>query len=79
MIQKKDSILDFKSQMILWTQIDFNPNFLTLIFTSSNLLQINVNALKIDSVFPVTVTILSGQLPSLMLILAPLCKRVKIE
>ena len=41
--------------------------------TSSNLLQIRVNALKIASVFPVTVTIRSGQLPSLMLILAPLC------
>ena len=40
--------------------------------TSSNLLQMSVNALKMDSVFPVTVMILSGQLPSLMLIFAPL-------
>ena len=43
-----------------------------LLLTSSNLLHINVNALKIDSVFPVTVTIRSGQVPSLMLIFAPL-------
>merc|ERR1719361_244604 len=33
-------------------------------------MQMSVNALKMDSVFPVTVTILSGQLPSLMLIFA---------
>ena len=49
--------------------------------TSSNLLQISVNALKIASVFPVTVTIRSGQVPSLMLIFAPLweLKILKIE
>lgn len=39
--------------------------------TSSNFLQISVNALKIALVDPVTVTILSGQDPSDMLILAP--------
>ena len=43
-----------------------------VLLTSSNLLHISVNALKIDSVFPVTVTIRSGQVPSLMLIFAPL-------
>ena len=43
-----------------------------ILLTSSNLLHISVNALKIDSVFPVTVTIRSGQVPSLMLIFAPL-------
>lgn len=40
--------------------------------TSSNFLQINVNALFIHSVVPVTVTIRSGQDPSDMFILAPL-------
>jgi len=42
--------------------------------TSSNFLQMSVNALKMDSVDPLTVTIRSGHDPSLMLILAPLCK-----
>ena len=46
--------------------------------TSSNLLQMSVNALKMDSVFPVTVTILSGQLPSLMLIFAPLWNNLSV-
>ena len=41
--------------------------------TSSNFLQIKVNALKMALVAPVTVTIRSGQEPSDMLILAPDC------
>lgn len=41
------------------------------IFTSSNFLQISVNALKIALVNPVTVTIRSGHDPSDMLIFAP--------
>ena len=44
------------------------------ILTSSNFLQIIVKALKMESVDPVTVTILSGHDESEMLILAPLCK-----
>lgn len=51
------------------------PGERRLLRSSSNLLHMSVNALKIDSVFPVTVTILSGQLPSLILILAPLSSR----
>lgn len=39
--------------------------------SSSNFLQIMVNAFKMDSVDPVTVTILSGTDPSVMWILAP--------
>lgn len=39
--------------------------------TSSNFLQINVKALKIEFVDPVTVTIRSGHDPSDMFILAP--------
>ena len=49
-----------------------HQDYRELNLTSSNLLHMRVKALKIDSVFPVTVTIRSGQLPSLMLILAPL-------
>jgi len=51
------------------------PGEMRLLRSSSNLLHIRVNALNMDSVFPVTVTILSGQLPSLMFILAPLSSR----
>ena len=40
--------------------------------SSSNLAQIRVNALRMEELVPVTVTILSGQAPSVMLILAPL-------
>lgn len=40
--------------------------------TSSNFLQINVNALKIAFLEPITVTIRSGHEPSDMFILAPL-------
>lgn len=40
---------------------------------SSNFLHINVNALKMEFVGPVTVTIRSGQEPSEMLIFAPDC------
>lgn len=40
---------------------------------SSNFLQIRVNALKIEFVGPVTVTIRSGHEPSEMLIFAPDC------
>lgn len=47
-------------------------------FTSSNFLQISVNALKIALVDPVTVTILSGQDPSDMLIFAPDWKQLKV-
>ena len=42
--------------------------------TSSNFLQMSVNALKMAFVGPVTVTMRSGQEPSEMLILAPDCK-----
>jgi len=42
--------------------------------TSSNFLQMSVNALKMAFVGPVTVTMRSGQDPSEMLILAPDCK-----
>lgn len=41
---------------------------------SSNFLQISVNALKIEFVGPVTVTIRSGHEPSEMLIFAPDCE-----
>lgn len=41
------------------------------VLTSSNFLHINVKALKIELVEPVTVTILSGHEPSDMFILAP--------
>lgn len=51
------------------------PGDIKLLKSSSNLLQMRVKALKMDSVLPVTVTILSGQLPSLMLIFAPLSSR----
>lgn len=43
------------------------------LLTSSNFSAIIENALKIASVGPVIVTILSGQEPSDMLIRAPLC------
>lgn len=46
--------------------------------TSSNFLHINVNALKIAFVDPVTVTIRSGHEPSDMFILAPDCKYNRI-
>ena len=42
--------------------------------TSSNLAQISLNAAKMASVVPVTVTTRSGQEPSLMLIFAPDCR-----
>merc|ERR1719495_2588187 len=42
---------------------------------SSNLAQMSLNAEKMESVEPVTVTIRSGHEPSLMLILAPLSSR----
>lgn len=42
--------------------------------TSSNFLQMSVNALKMAFVGPVTVTMRSGHEPSEMLILAPDCK-----
>jgi len=48
------------------------PGEIRLLRSSSNLLHMRVKALKMDSVLPVTVTILSGQLPSLMFIFAPL-------
>jgi len=51
------------------------PGDMRLLRSSSNLLHMRVNALKMDSVFPVTVTIRSGQLPSLMFIFAPLSSR----
>lgn len=38
-----------------------------------------VKALKMESVVPVTVTMRSGQEPSLMLILAPLCKTTRVK
>lgn len=44
--------------------------------TSSNFLQINVKALKIALVDPVTVTIRSGHDPSDMFILAPDCEQL---
>lgn len=44
---------------------------------SSNFLQIRVNALKIEFVGPVTVTIRSGHEPSEMLIFAPDCRENK--
>lgn len=44
---------------------------------SSNFLHISVNALKIEFVGPVTVTIRSGQEPSEMLIFAPDCESKK--
>lgn len=43
------------------------------LLTSSNFLQINVNALNIAFVVPVTVTIRSGHDPSDMFIFAPDC------
>ena len=42
--------------------------------SSSNLAQISVNAFWIDLLVPMTVTMRSGQEPSVMLIFAPLCK-----
>ena len=42
--------------------------------SSSNLAQIRVNAFKMDWLVPITVTIRSGQDPSVMLIFAPLWK-----
>jgi hypothetical protein len=45
-----------------------------LSLTSSNLLQMSENALKMAFVGPVTVTTRSGKRPSEMLILAPDCK-----
>lgn len=50
-----------------------NPTWgiLTLELTSSNLAHMSLKAVKMESVLPVTVTILSGHEPSLMLIFAP--------
>ena len=50
-------------------------NSLGFVITSSNFLHIMVNALNMESVEPVTVTILSGHEESDMLILAPLWKK----
>lgn len=47
------------------------------LLTSSNLYAIIAKALNMASVGPVMVTILSGQFPSEMLILAPLCSGSK--
>lgn len=46
---------------------------------SSNFLQIRVNALKMEFVGPVTVTIRSGHEPSEMFILAPDCWKKKVN
>ena len=46
--------------------------------SSSNFSQISVNALWIDLLLPITVTMRSGQDPSVMLIFAPLCKEISL-
>lgn len=48
------------------------------LLTSSNFSAIIEKALKIASVGPVIVTILSGQVPSEILIRAPLCQKEQI-
>ena len=44
-----------------------------LVRSSSNLAQMRVKAFSMAALVPSTVTIRSGQAPSVMLILAPLC------
>lgn len=51
--------------------VEYYDTMETLPLTSSNFLQISVNALKMAFVVPVTVTMRSGQDPSDMFIFAP--------
>ena len=46
--------------------------------SSSNLAQMRVKAFSMAALVPITVTIRSGQAPSVMLILAPLCNHNKV-
>lgn len=66
----------FKQCLYFNVKREKNPIFYLL--TSSNFSAIIEKALKIASVGPVIVTILSGQEPSEILIRAPLCQKEQI-
>lgn len=66
----------FKQCLYFNLKREKNPVFYFL--TSSNFSAIIEKALKIASVGPVIVTILSGQEPSEILIRAPLCQKEQI-